>query len=70
MSQPTHRIVGGPHAGRDCWIDHVYQDREWAEVILLPMHPWPFPELGCVATKHLRRIDVYERSKQLGEALL
>ena len=70
MSQPTHRIVGGPHAGRDCWIDHVYQDGEWADVMLMPVKPWPFPELGCVRTQHLRRIDVYERSKQLGEALL
>lgn len=68
--RPTHRVTAGPYAGRDCWIDHTHQNGEWAEVMLMPMKPWPFSELGCVATKHLRRIDVYERAAALGEALL
>lgn len=68
--RPTHHVTAGENAGRDCWIDHTYQSGEWAEVMLMPIDPWPFPELACVRTQHLRRIEAYERAVQLGEALL
>lgn len=66
----THQVIAGPYAGRDCWVTHEYPGGEWADVQLLPLRPWVFPETGCVRINNLRRIDVYERSLQLGEALL
>ena len=71
MTGPTHQIVAGPHAGRECWISYEYPGGEWADVNLAPMRAWVFPETGCVRTAHLRRIPDYTRAMAaVGEALL